>query len=269
MAKNFAVIGSPIEHSKSPAIHEAAYRMLDLDWTYSKANVSLANFETFMLENLFDGLSVTMPLKEAAFRFADASCPLSRMVGAANTLVKSTEGWLAYNTDIFGITRALDTVKFDSVLILGSGATARNAVVALSEIEPNAKISIQGRNAAKADLLVSWAQGIGIGVDTVTWPSALNEFDLVVSTIPPLSETNGWFSGLPHGTLLDVAYSPWPSALARKWLESGSNVVSGLEMLIWQAIGQLRIFRNGSVAESFEIEEKLAEAMRSAANSES
>ena len=269
MAKHFAVIGSPIEHSKSPAIHEAAYRVLDLDWTYSKAEVSLATFETFILENTFDGLSVTMPLKEAAFGSAYSACPQSIRVGAANTLLKTHDGWLAYNTDIFGISKALDTVTFESVLILGSGATARNAVVAVSEIEPKAKISIQGRNTAKADLLVSWAQGIGIGVETVSSPSAINEFDLVVSTIPPLSETNDWFTGRPRGTLLDVAYSPWPSALARKWLESGSNVVNGLEMLIWQAIGQLRIFRNGSVAESFENEEKLAEAMRSAANSES
>jgi shikimate dehydrogenase len=268
MAKAFAVIGSPIEHSKSPAIHRVAYKVLGLDWTYVKQDVSEAALETFLTATTFDGLSATMPLKERAFALSSVKDRAAVQSGSVNTLVRTQTGWAGYNTDVFGLTQALRDVTFSNVLVLGSGATARNAVLAVSSRSSAISIALKARDASKAEKLAHWARRQHIEVRLLAEPAKLEEFDLVIATLPPQSDTTGWFTGSPSGALLDVAYTPWPSELAKKWMTTGGNVVSGLEMLIWQAIGQLRIFTNGNVAESFKNEEELADAMRTAALSE-
>lgn len=268
MAKAFAVIGYPIEHSKSPAIHRAAFKVLGLDWTYVKQDVSEAALETFLTETTFDGLSVTMPLKESAFALSSVQDQVALQSGSVNTLVRNQTGWAGFNTDVFGLTQALRDVTFSNVLVLGSGATTRNAVLAVSSKSSAISIALKARDASKAEKLAHWARGQHIEVRLLAEPAKLEEFDLVIATLPPQSDTTGWFTGSPSGALLDVAYVPWPSELAKKWMATGGNVISGLEMLIWQAIGQLRIFTNGNVAESFKNEEELADAMRTAALSE-
>jgi shikimate dehydrogenase len=268
MAKQFAVIGSPIQHSKSPAIHRAAHKVLELDWAYEKLEVKETELETFLSRTALDGLSVTMPLKERAFAIANVKDQAAIQSGSVNTLVRTPIGWAGHNTDVFGLIQALRDVTFSKVLVLGSGATARNAVLAVSSRSSAISIALKARSEAKAEQLASWAQGHQIEVRVLSKPADLEEFDLVIATLPPKSDTIGWFTGSPSGALLDVAYAPWPSELAKKWMASGGNVISGLEMLIWQAIGQLRIFTNGNVAESFKNEEELADAMRTAALSE-
>jgi shikimate dehydrogenase len=268
MAKEFAVIGSPIEHSKSPVIHEAAYAMLGLDWAYGKRDITAEMLPQFLEETTLSGLSVTMPLKERAFELAIRVDERAAKSKTANTLFRHSDGWVGYNTDVFGLEKALAREVAQSVLILGSGATAKNAVLAISEIATQGRIHIKARNTESAIALASWALELGITVTTSAEVANLSDYDLVVSTLPPLSDTDGWFTGTPTGTLLDVAYNPWPSALAKQWLGSGGNVISGIEMLIWQAIAQIRVFKNGSVAEPLENEEEIAKAMRSAAMAE-
>lgn len=266
MVREFAVIGSPIEHSKSPAIHAAAYKVLGLDWKYGRREVQIDELATFLTENQFNGLSVTMPLKERAFELAERRSEEAVKSGTANTLLRTETGWLGFNTDVFGLEQALLGVTRRNTLILGSGATARNAVLALSSLDGS--ISVKARNLTKADTLTHWAKDAGISVRAIVDVADLSEFDLVISTLPPMSDTQGWFTCTPSGTLLDVAYNPWPSELAKNWLNSGGNVISGIEMLIWQAIAQIRVFRNGSVAEVLENEEEIAKAMRAAALAE-
>ena len=101
-ARTLAVIGSPISHSKSPAIHAAAYRVLKLDWSYSAIEIEQGQLAGFLdgLDDTWLGLSVTAPLKEEASEFAAGS--LERALGSANTLVRTPSGWQAFNTDVFG-----------------------------------------------------------------------------------------------------------------------------------------------------------------------
>lgn len=268
MAKEFAVIGSPIEHSKSPVIHEAAYVLLGLDWAYGKRDITVEMLPQFLEETTLSGLSVTMPLKGRAFELAQRVDDRAEKSQTANTLVRHADGWMAFNTDVFGLKQALSGVPATSMLVLGSGATAKNAVLAISELAPGGEIYLKARNAEKVEAISSWASALGISVIALDEVADLSEFDLVVSTLPPLSETTGWFAGAPSGTLLDVAYNPWPSELAMKWQSSGGNVISGIEMLIWQAIAQIRVFKNGNVAEPLENEVEIAKAMRSAAMAE-
>lgn len=276
VTKRFAVLGSPIEHSKSPLIHNAAYGVLGLDWSYDKVEVPRAGLRKFIseLDAEWAGFSVTMPLKEEAFRFVDSKDEAAELTGAVNTLVRIETGWAGYNTDVFGIVQAVRTAAIgllDTVLIIGSGATATSAVVAVRELAPDAKILVFARNSQARATLVKLAASIGLRAVAVSnLKATAQKADLVISTLPggaldeAASELNRWFGFKPRGAVLDVAYSPWPSAFATHWSEAGKPTISGLEMLLWQAIAQLRIFTQGNAQVALPNEVAVVEAVRHA-----
>lgn len=253
------VVGSPIKHSRSPAIHLAAYRELGLDWGYEAIEVTEGSLEAFV-----NGLpatstpvvSVTMPLKLEAAAFADRRGPLVQTTGIANTLIFRNGGWFAENTDVSGITRTLEDHQFDvssktSITLLGSGATAISSLAALSQLGVSA-ITLVGRNKDALAQLVKNGKELSLKV----MPIELNdsaliegseikaalESDLVISTLP--SEAGlALAQVLPSevGFLFDVTYSPWPSELATAWFTNGGDVVGGLDLLVNQAIGQVEM----------------------------
>ena len=188
-----AVLGSPIAHSLSPALHRAAYAALGLrDWTYTAQEVREDELAGFVggLGPEWAGLSLTMPLKEAAFAVAGEVSPLARQVGAVNTLVRSAGGaWAAHNTDVDGMTRALQEggaaaalASSGHALVLGSGATARSAVASLASLGASA-ITFAVRSAARPET-VAQAREAGLdarecGLGEV--PAILADVSLVVS----------------------------------------------------------------------------------------
>jgi len=258
MSRHLAVLGSPISHSKSPAIHAAAYRTLQLNWDYTKVEVEQGRLMQFVeaLDSDWLGLSITMPLKEEALRIANEQTSLAEKTGVANTLLRTTLGWKAHNTDVFGIeqaiTRALD-VSPDRVLVIGSGATAVSSVFAVSSAYPNARITVAARNSKSADALRIRAKNSDVKIKLASLSklrSLLNRSDLVISTLPAnsLDDLARKLSrspfAKPRGALLDVAYDPWPSTLANYFFKNKREVISGVEMLIWQAIAQIRLFNH-------------------------
>lgn len=261
-SKSFAVLGSPIEHSKSPAIHAAAYRALGLDWGYSRFQLEAAGLAEFLRNTDLAGASLTMPLKDEAFKLVESADPNTIAAKAVNTIVRRGAGWLGFNTDVFGITQALAEVQFDDALILGSGATARNAVLAVKVLNPDARISVLARDNAKAHEVVAFAESNGLVSQVAQAPVNTGNFALTISSLPPSATATEWLTGETNGTLFDVAYNPWPSELAKQW---SGNLVSGIEMLIWQAIAQIRIFSTGSAAEPLENEDHVAALMLEAA----
>src|SRR5436190_20875219 len=140
MSRRAAVLGSPITHSRSPQLHLAAYRALGLaDWTYERIECTAADLPPLVagFGPEWVGLSVTMPGKFAALRFADERTARAELVGSANTLVRTAAGWRADNTDVEGVTGALGSVSDGAprrAAVLGSGGTAPAAVVALAEL---------------------------------------------------------------------------------------------------------------------------------------
>jgi shikimate dehydrogenase len=275
MTRRFAVLGSPIAHSKSPAIHLAAYRVLGTDWEYGRAEVTEGGLRKFIeeLDTDWDGFSVTMPLKEEAAKFADILDEPSVLTAATNTLVKNEQGtWVGSNTDIFGIVKSLAEAHIalpKRVLILGSGATATSAMAAVKEFSPRAEVRVWARNAVSRKLLVAFGKSLGLRVGSAgRLKRASVAADLTISTLPAgvlddsariLANSRFW---APKGALLDVAYNPWPSSLATLWTSKGQIVVSGLEMLIWQAVAQIRIFFHGSPTKELPNEIAVVEAMR-------
>ncbi|MFM6966634.1 MAG: shikimate dehydrogenase family protein, partial [Rhodoluna sp.] len=227
MSKQFAVLGSPIEHSKSPAIHLAAYRVLGLDWSYGRAEVQKGLLRTFLagLPDVWNGFSVTMPLKEEASRFADELDSFARLTGATNTLFLDEFGkWHGYNTDVFGIVQAVTEARIGLVrhaLIIGSGATATSAMVAISVLNPNAHVEVLARNKESRKTLLALGKSLGLKTNRAGGLRAASRVsNLTISTLPAgaldkqasrLEKAVLW---KPKGALLDVSYNPWPSKLA-------------------------------------------------------
>jgi shikimate dehydrogenase len=274
MTRKFAVLGSPVAHSRSPKIHQAAYRVLNEDWSYSKHEVVRGGLNRFIQNEGSDysGFSVTMPLKENAFSFASEVDDLAKATGAVNTLAKVDGAWIGFNTDVFGITQAVSAKTSKNItrsLIVGSGATAASAVVAISQLAPQSILRISARNKKSRGELVKFAQALGLKAKPAFFfTSELQAADLVVSTLPgqalddvaqKLSTRKGF---RPQGVLLDVAYEPWPSKIAQVWSSRGSIVTSGKDMLVWQALAQIRIFKFGNPQQALPNEVAVLEAMR-------
>ena len=195
------------------------------------------------------GLSLTMPLKEAAFEVADEVSDLAREVGAINTLVRRPDGgWSGDNTDVYGVSQALreaGCAHVASAVVLGSGATARSVVAALATLGC-AKVTFAVRSAARQETL-DQARRAGLEVDVVGLAQVgdrLGDARVVVSTLPAhalLGRLPGQGSACPDHLLLDVVYTGWPTPLARTFQEAGASVVSGLEMLVHQAAEQVHL----------------------------
>ncbi|MFM6940061.1 MAG: shikimate dehydrogenase family protein [Rhodoluna sp.] len=281
MSKQFAVLGSPIEHSKSPAIHLAAYRVLGLDWSYGRAEVQKGLLRTFLagLPDVWNGFSVTMPLKEEASRFADELDSFARLTGATNTLFLDEFGkWHGYNTDVFGIVQAVTEARIGLVrhaLIIGSGATATSAMVAISVLNPNAHVEVLARNKESRKTLLALGKSLGLKTNRAGGLRAASRVsNLTISTLPAgaldkqASRLVNAVLWKPKGALLDVSYNPWPSKLAEAWAAKGKRTVSGLEMLIWQAVAQIRIFTTGSPDRELPNEIAVVSAMHIAVESE-
>lgn len=260
MTKRYAVLGSPIAHSKSPIIHGAAFGARNIDATYEAIEVAdgLAGFMEQTGSN-FQGFSVTMPLKSQALDFSQRADSLSIGTGSANTLIRTATGWDAFNTDVFGIQQAVSGLKFKTVSVLGTGATARSAIVAMQEL--GKEVIIWGRTQSSLKQLCAEFE-----IEQEPKLHKACEADLVISTLPPmaLDDHLAELKTKPQGKLLDVAYDPWPSKAAEFWGEK--QTISGLEMLIWQAVGQQRLFAGNDLDEPLPAEKELVQNIRAALN---
>lgn len=254
LTKHFAVLGSPIDHSKSPEIHSAAFESRGVLADYGRFEVSGGLKDWIVSRADFSGFSVTMPLKKEALDLAERADALAIATQAANTLVKTDSGWDAYNTDVFGIQQSLKGYKFSSVCVIGTGATARSAIVAM--LEAGKRVSVWGRDSDKVRRLCAEFE-----IDAVEKLHIALSQPAVISTVVA-GALDDQLRGDYKGVLLDVIYHPWPTKLAEHF--SGGKVISGLEMLIWQAIGQQRLFAGHELDEPLDNENKMIQAVRDA-----
>ena len=238
-----AVLGSPISHSRSPQLHLAAYRALGLDgWTYDRIECTADELPVLVagFGPEWVGVSVTMPGKFAALRFADERTARAELVGSANTLVRSQGGWRADNTDIDGVKGALGPVA-GRAAVLGSGGTAPAVVVGLAELGVQ-DISVVARNLEKAARLVAIGARLGVEIRWIELGTTLVDVDVVVSTVPADVAAQHADTVAATPLLLDAIYDPWPTPLATAVEAAGGKVVSGLQMLLHQAFAQVEQF---------------------------
>ncbi|WP_022872845.1 shikimate dehydrogenase [Nesterenkonia alba] len=266
-----AVLGSPIQHSKSPALHSAAYRLLGVEIDYTRREVSEQTLPRFLsgegAEPGWVGWSVTMPLKAAMVEHMTTYSPRVKTLGVLNTVVidhdADSRRLHGENTDVDGILRALTEAELTApgptaaaarqsqrpFAVLGAGGTAAAALGAAAE-RGHREVVVYARSLQRAASAVPLAQRLGLEctlreLEAFPHDVAATSPAAVVSTLPPraadpLAAALGTVT--PGVPLLDAAYDPWPSQLAIAWENAGGQVASGLSMLLHQAVKQVELF---------------------------
>ncbi|WP_420175242.1 shikimate dehydrogenase [Luteococcus sp. OSA5] len=271
-----AVIGHPAGHSLSPALHRAAYRALGLDWSYQAIDVAPEDLDDFVrgLDESWRGLSVTMPHKVAIRQYGETD-ELVQLVGAGNTLVftdldreagldhpsgspslsrgsSAPRPAIVRNTDVGGFQLALAQAgveSADSATIVGNGATATSAVVALRELGVE-RITVLARRPERAEglkVFCTTTLGVLCAVRPLEAASILPS-DVVVSTVPDggADAVAEQLAGSAP-VVFDSVYDPWPTALAQAAASHGATVLNGLDLLAGQAVEQVRLMTGGEV----------------------
>jgi shikimate dehydrogenase len=247
-----AVLGSPVRHSLSPAMHRAAYEELGLaGWTYDAIEC-----EEERLPGLLDecgpewaGLSLTMPLKRAVLPLLDLTAPAVADVGGANTVIFVAGARHGHNTDVHGIVTALAAAGLSAagpVLILGAGATACSALAAVRRLGADGA-TVAARDPDRAAGLLAAAERLGLTVRLTGFGSTggARSWHLVISTVPAgaadVYAERILRADLVPFAVLDVVYQTWPTALATAAEETGAAVVGGFELLLHQAARQVEL----------------------------
>ena len=258
------VIGDPIVHSKSPAIHKFWLETLGIEGDYRALQVTVAELPAYLESRRTDpdwrGCNVAMPLKEAAFGLVDRD-PITRRIGALNTVVRYQDSLMGTNTDWQGINLALDTVRLDPqrVAIVGTGGGARAALAEMRMQKPP-HVMLISRTPDKAAALLDHFGLSGEGLPLGAAPEAdllINASPLGMAGFPPLELD---LARLAEGaTVLDMVYNPLETPLLRTARARGLRAIDGLTMLIQQASMAFTHFFHipPDPAETLELRERL------------
>ncbi|WP_028471609.1 shikimate dehydrogenase [Nocardioides alkalitolerans] len=255
------VVGDPIAHSLSPALHRAGYAAEGLSgeggFTYDAHRVEAGGLLGFVtgLDPVWRGLSVTMPLKREALALADEVTPLARAAGAVNTLVLDDGRLRGDNTDVPGAVEALRERGVDAVgsaVVLGGGATATSLSLALCELGVR-RITLVVRSAERAGETVDAVRAhpdvpeVLVTTFAEHLATAPAPADLVAATVPVDAQTDEVLDALAGAPVVfDAVYDPWPTPLAHAATSRGGVVVNGLDLLVHQALLQFEQFTGES-----------------------
>lgn len=237
----FGIVGSPVGHSVSPAMHNAAFAAAGIDGLYlplpaADADDFLAFAEAIGLE----GASVTIPYKVALFERAARVDAETRQIGALNTLKRTPNGWEGRNTDRPGFMRPLESrgvqLRGARASILGAGGSARSVAMALASA--GCKVTLHARDRQRALAIAGSLNGVA-----AEWPLASTAWDLLINCTPigmhPRSDESPVSAELLNrGLVYDLVYNPRETRLLRDAARGRCDTIGGLEMLVAQAVEQ-------------------------------
>lgn len=257
-----ALIGHPVEHSLSPAIQNAAFRHLGLDYVYVAFNVKPENLGYAILgaKSLgIHGLNVTMPHKIEVIRYLDDLDESARLVGSVNTILNSKGRLIGYTTDGIGALNALKYAGEDpankKVVVLGAGGASRSISFALAKYAR--ELVILNRTVEKAEKLArDIVSSLGVGADAVRFgrldcsrlEAELKGADIVINAtsigMKPNDAETPIKRGLLHSglTVFDIVYEPLETRLLREARLAGAKTIDGLSMLIHQGAASFEIW---------------------------
>ncbi len=256
----YGIIGNPVAHSLSPTMHNSAFEALGLNKVYvpfhaTDAEKALAACRTLNVQ----GLSVTIPHKEAVLALIDSIDPVAEKIGAVNTLVFDEEKNIhGLNTDWLGANRALEE-KLDlhgkKILLLGAGGSAK--AIGFGLLEAGAQVILASRTQSKLETLAKTLQCDSLPLAEIDGVQA----DVLVNATSVGMKLLGDVSLVPSACLanfqvvMDIVYSPLETKLLREAKSGGCEVINGLSMLLYQGVAQF---------EAWTGEEAPVEVMRTA-----
>jgi shikimate dehydrogenase len=263
--KLLGVIGHPVSHSLSPAMHNAAIAHLGVDYVYLPLPVApedlpqaIAGFAAIGLR----GFNVTIPHKQAVIPFLNHISEIAQSVGAVNTIWRTETGWAGTNTDVEGFLSPLLTLPPErspdwsqsAAVILGNGGSARAVVAGCAQLGL-AQIHVVGRDLDKLKAFQqSWRNSPIAALSVHPWedlPKLLPRATLLVNTTPigmhphtqasPLGAEPG-LTMKPGAIAYDLIYTPNPTRFLQQATALGAMPISGLEMLVQQGAAALRLW---------------------------
>ncbi|MFO0699275.1 MAG: shikimate dehydrogenase [Nitrospira sp.] len=256
------VIGNPVGHSLSPAIHNAAFRTLGLNFVYLAWQVDTIGDAVKGLRALgnFRGASVTIPHKVAAMPFLDYVESTAKRIGAINTIVADKGELTGYNTDATGALRALREggvdLKGQRIVVLGSGGAARAIAVALVAESGVEKLTLLGIEDSERTRLAQDIRFVGVAtvedfhLDEAVLRRVLSDSHVLIHCTPvgmsPKSDTTCVPASLLHSGLavMDIVYNPRETQLLKDAKRAGCKTIPGLEMFLNQAVAQFELWTN-------------------------
>lgn len=246
MTLKFAVIGHPIDHSKSPQLHEAGFREFEIDASFEKIDITPENLEAFLKEEAkhYTGIAVTVPHKETVMKYIDFYTEAAQSIGAVNTLYWKDGKLCGTNTDGLGALRALKTqteLEGKNVFVLGAGGAAKAVVYGLKAA--GAEVIIYNRTFSKAEALAEQFDAVVLESLQLAIP---HDIDIVINTTTvgmneykSLLPEDFW---MPQHIGFDIVYKP----LYTKFLQDCESVdgtcITGDKMLTYQALEQFRLW---------------------------
>jgi shikimate dehydrogenase len=249
--KIYGIVGHPVIHSLSPAMHNAAFKAEGIDTEYKLFDIdpededNLANFCYETDINNIAGFSVTMPYKQTIIQYMDNYDPLAKIVGSVNTVANEDSHLNGYNTDATGAIRALQEktdIKGEKTLIMGAGGAARAIAYSLKEFGVDVYIFNRTKEKAKAladefDLEI---------IDFLKIPQA--NFDIIINATP-IGMLPNTEESLLHADqisksclVMDIVTSPMETQLLKEAKKAGAETITGERMLLHQACGQFEIW---------------------------
>lgn len=254
------LIGNPVEHSLSPAIHNAAFQNLGLNLVYLAFRVEEIGEAITGLRALggFRGASVTIPHKVSAIPFLDEVEPTARYIGAINTIVANQGKFTGYNTDATGALRALrggvGSLTGKRVVILGSGGAARAIAFALAGEPGLTELTLLGVDARERSMLAADLRSktpltvSEANLDEASLGRVLPDAQILVHCTPigmsPKIEISCVPAPMLHAGLavMDIVYNPRETRLLKDARQAGCITIPGLEMFLHQAVAQFELW---------------------------
>ncbi len=263
------IIGDPIGHSLSPAMHNAGYQALGIggQFVFVASHVTAPNLKDAIAGVRamgIRGITCTIPHKTTVIPLLDDIDPLAAKMGAVNTVVQQDGKLKGYNTDWMGIVRPLTqrtTLQGKRVAVLGAGGAARAAAFGVEE--QGASVVVFNRTVAKAETLAREVSGVAYGLEEI---NRVQECDILIQTtsvgmLPYPKETLIPIEYLSHNhVVMDVVYTPWYTQLLHDATTKGATVIPGAEMFLHQGLAQFSLY-TGQDAPAHVMKEIIVDAL--------
>lgn len=242
------VIGNPIEQSRSPLIHNAAYRELGLDYEFLKEKLEFSEISSKILslknDKSIKGISVTMPFKQEVIKYLDLETDEAKAIGAVNTIYIENDKIVGTNTDWYGVYQPIANLNIElsnkDALVFGGGGAARSAIYALKKL--GAKVFIYARNADKAYSLASEFSSKVAQIDNAnSYSIAINATPL--GMYPNVNEYSIAENIIDNSEVVfDLVYNPLMTRSLAYAKDKGKSVIFGTEMFVYQAVKQFELY---------------------------